>query len=91
MSDRINRIDIDFVSIPAGEFVMGTSKAQLETLAAGEAEGSSLDWLERETPQHRVTIREPFALGQYHVKQAQWRAVMEGNPGFYNGGDRPVD
>src|SRR5438874_1822880 len=52
-----------FMPIPAGTFMMGSP--------AGEA-GRSDD----EGPQTRVTISQPFWLGQTEVTHAQWRAIM---------------
>ncbi|MCW5850132.1 MAG: formylglycine-generating enzyme family protein [Anaerolineae bacterium] len=45
---------------------------------------------EDEHPQHRVTVA-PFLLGQYPVSQAQWQALMGGNPSRFKGPTRPVD
>jgi formylglycine-generating enzyme required for sulfatase activity len=45
---------------------------------------------DNEKPVHRVTIR-PFRLGRYEVTQAQWTAVMGGNPAQFKGDERPVD
>ncbi len=42
--------------------------------------------------QHRVTLTQDYWLGKYAVTQAQWEAVMGGNPSrFKNGGDYPVE
>jgi formylglycine-generating enzyme required for sulfatase activity len=36
-----------------------------------------------EQPVHRVTIAKPFAIGKTEVTQAQWQAVMGGNPSSF--------
>ncbi|NQT14666.1 MAG: formylglycine-generating enzyme family protein, partial [Planctomycetes bacterium] len=72
-------VTMAFVLIPAGEFMMGspptTSPKQLQKTYGGEVE-----WWQREFPQHRVKITKPFWLGKTEVTQAQWEAVMGGNP-----------
>jgi formylglycine-generating enzyme required for sulfatase activity len=44
-----------------------------------------------EQPVHQVTIGTPFYLGKYEVTQAQWVAVMGGNPSEFKGADQPVE
>jgi formylglycine-generating enzyme required for sulfatase activity len=70
-----NSIGMEFVLIPAGEFLMGTPKERLDAIAAGNIVYYR-NWIENETPQHRVSISQPFYLGKYPVTQAQWQAVM---------------
>ena len=43
--------------------------------------------------QHPVTIRKPFWMGKFEVTQAEWQAVMGGNPSSFHasGGDFPVE
>lgn len=62
-----NTVGMDFVLIPAGSFLMGSADADRE--ASGN-----------EKPQHRVSISNPFYLGQHEVTQAQWEAVMGSSP-----------
>ena len=71
-----NSIGMKLVLVPAGSFLMGSPEGQ----------GSS-----DEHPRHRVTITRPFYLGVYEVTQAQWRAVMGGNPSRFKGDDLPVE
>ena len=73
-----NAIDMVFVQIPAGSFLMGSPD---QVRDAGD----------NEKPQHRVTISQPFYLGKYEVTQAEWQAVMgsssysqKRNNDFYN-------
>jgi formylglycine-generating enzyme required for sulfatase activity len=40
---------------------------------------------------HEVTLTKPFWLGQTEVTQAQWEAVMGGNPSRVKGKDLPVE
>ena len=56
----------DMVPIPAGEFVMGSSKADIDSGAAAGNEG----------PQRRVTIRQPLAVGRFEVTRDQFEAFV---------------
>lgn len=44
-----------------------------------------------ELPQHQVTIKQPFYLGQFEVTQAQWQQVLGNNPANFVGPERPVE
>ena len=86
----VTRADIDFVSVPAGQFVMGTSEAaRLDLVDRG--------WWSRflsvETPSHLVVISQPFLIGRTEVTQAQWENVMgkAHDKVAFKGKDRPVD
>ena len=61
---------------PPGSFLMGSLE---------DEEGRRAD----ETP-HRVTLTKGFWMAKYPVTQTQWRRVMQENPPFWNGEDRPV-
>ncbi|MEW6235609.1 MAG: SUMF1/EgtB/PvdO family nonheme iron enzyme [Candidatus Omnitrophota bacterium] len=63
-------IDMTFVYIPAGEFMMGHGK-------------NERDITEMRTPPHKVTIYHEFYIGKYLVTQAQWRAIMGDNPSYF--------
>jgi len=54
-------LDMEFVLVPAGEFLMGSSATEENT---------------EESPQHVVRFDRPFYMGRYLVTQAQWNAVM---------------
>ena len=55
--------------MPAGEFLMGSESE--------EADGD-------ERPLTRVRISQGFFLGKYEVTQAEWEAVMGGNPSGFD-------
>ena len=72
-------IEIEMVSIPAGNFLMGSPADEI---------GRFSD----EGPQRQVTLN-AFKMGKYQVTQEQWRAVMRGNangislnPSYFHGG-----
>ncbi|MDE2892503.1 MAG: SUMF1/EgtB/PvdO family nonheme iron enzyme [Chloroflexota bacterium] len=54
----------ELVVVPAGTFMMGAPRSE---------EGRS----DNELPRHRVTIREPFAVGVYEVTFAEWDACVD--------------
>ena len=73
-----NSLGMEFVSVPAGSFVMGSPE---------DEEGRDSD--ER---QHGVRISRGFLMGKYEVTQGQWEAVLGENPSHHNCGARcPVD
>ncbi len=66
-------VSIIMVGIPAGTFQMGDSNANLVN------QGSS------STPVHSVTLAS-FSISQTLVTQAQYLAVMDTNPSYFNSG-----
>ena len=73
-----NAIGMEFVKIPAGEFMMGCSTGDNSCKPA-------------EKPEHRVRITKPFEMGKYEVTQAQWKAVMNANESVFVGDNNPVE
>ena len=76
----INSIGMEFIEIPAGEFLMGCSKGDTECN-------------DDEKPQHKVKITKSFYMGKFEVTQGQWKKVMGNNPShFANCGEEcPVE
>jgi formylglycine-generating enzyme required for sulfatase activity/tRNA A-37 threonylcarbamoyl transferase component Bud32 len=70
-------VTVDMVEIPAGQFVMGSSRS--ETDRSGN-----------EGPQRTVTVPR-FFMGRFQVTQAQYEAVMGENPSRFEGANRPVE
>jgi len=52
--------------------------------------GSTIGDLD-EQPVHKVTVTKAFHIGVHEVTQAQWRAVMGGDPSHFKGDARPVE
>jgi len=73
-----NSSQIDFVKIPAGEFMMGCSSVDS---SCGDDE----------KPRHRVQITKSFEMGKYEITQAQWMSIMQTNPSVNKGDNRPVE
>ncbi|MCB1189953.1 MAG: SUMF1/EgtB/PvdO family nonheme iron enzyme [Leptospiraceae bacterium] len=71
-------LGMEFVLIPAGEFMMGAS--------SGDTDAS-----DNEKPQHKVFITKPFYMGKYPVTQKQWKTVTWYNPSYFKGDDLPVE
>lgn len=66
-----NALEMQFVLVPAGEFVLGIPD-----------EGNSHE-LRAECPAHLVRISHPFYLGIHEVTQAQFDTVMRLNPSWH--------
>ncbi len=77
-------LNLEMVFVPGGEFQMGASEEEQKEFKDGRAN------LKDEAPQHRVAVS-AFYIGKYEVTQAQWNAVMGGNPSAVKGNDLPVD
>jgi len=71
-----NSIGMDFVSIPPGTFILGSDSRAADP---------------DERPLHTVTITRSFEMATTEVTQAQWKAVMGGNPSKFQGEDLPVE
>ncbi|MBV6501566.1 MAG: hypothetical protein CJBNEKGG_04081 [Prosthecobacter sp.] len=66
-----------FCYVPAGSFDMGSPAHE--------------DGRDSHENQVRVTVSQPFWLARTEVTQAQWKAVMGGNPSSFKGGNLPVE
>lgn len=66
-----------FVLIPPGEFTMGSTAAEIE--AALAEVGNDSDWreyIQSESPRHKVILTKPFYLGVHEVTQAEYEQVL---------------
>ena len=80
-----NTIGMKFILIPPGEFMMGSTPAEIDE--AVQVLGES-EWEDRffprcaksEGPQHKVSLTKPIYLGVYEVTQAEFVTVMGMNP-----------
>ncbi len=65
---------------------MGSTQAEVEAEVVVEALGPYEEAL---TPQHRVTIKQPFAVAKFAVTFAEWEAcVADDGCGNYNPSDK---
>lgn len=67
-------IEIEFVCIPSGKFVMGIPPSEPENPADLDISGRHQHWVE---------ITKEFYLGRYQVTQEQYEVVMGKNPSFF--------
>ena len=92
---RTNAAGMEFVQLPAGNFMMGSSESNVgESYALGRKDYGETErsWFDNEKPQHRVTFTDGFWIGKTEVTQAQWTAVMNENPSNHQGcADCPVE
>jgi len=89
--DIASGVKMQFVKIPAGQFMMGSGKSPQDVVTAMGLPEAFVNYLKDEHPQHRVEITKPFYLGKYEVTQRQWKAVMGANPSFRKGDGNPVE
>ncbi len=76
-----NSIDMKFVLIPPGEFLMGGTPAETEAALAAAGDNELLtEWIRSESPRHKVILTKPFYLGVHEVTQAQYQKIMGQNP-----------
>ncbi len=73
-----NALDMKFVLVPAGTFLMGSPPGERDRAAD-------------EGPQHEVTITRPFYLGVHPVTQDQYQRLMGTNPSHFCRGGRGKD
>lgn len=80
------------VFVEGGTFTMGQTTVQTEQVDTRVASDDDDDDSPRtdELPAHEVTVSD-FYIGKYEVTQAQWRAVMGGNPSYFEGDNLPVE
>ncbi len=66
----------EMVVVPAGRFMMGSTQADVDALVKefGKDNEKYFKW---ETPQHRVTIAQPFAVGQFSVTRGQFAKFVK--------------
>jgi formylglycine-generating enzyme required for sulfatase activity len=77
VEDLGNSIVLEMVSIPGGNFQMGSPTTE---------KGHEND----ESPQHQVNVP-AFFMGRYAVTQAQYEKMMGKNPSEFKGVKRPVE
>jgi formylglycine-generating enzyme required for sulfatase activity len=85
-ADRVVQLpdgaELAFLRVRAGSYERGSPAEEV---------GRAAD----EGPRHRVTLSRDFYLGQTEVTQAQWQAIMRGNPSVFQDGpdaaQRPVE
>jgi formylglycine-generating enzyme required for sulfatase activity len=72
-----NAIGMVFITVPAGQFVMGSPREYAEAMAKKVTYNWYRESAPSETPPRRVTISRAFALGQTEVTLAQFRKFVD--------------
>jgi formylglycine-generating enzyme required for sulfatase activity len=67
-------VKMEFVLIPPGKFVMGSSASDAIQAMRSDSKMEAKQ-LEREQPAHQVTISQPFYLGRFEVTRAEFAAL----------------
>jgi len=73
-----NNLDFEMIEVQGGTITIGCTPEQ------------GGDCREAEKPAHLVKVSD-FFIGKYEVTQAQWKAVMGGNPSYFKGDNLPVE
>ena len=77
-------IDIEFVRVPAGAFIMGTNEGRLDETKMSWYENGVASMVQAheryypDRPAHRVTFESGFLIGKYEITNEQWVTVMQG-------------
>lgn len=71
-------IGLNFVTIPAGHFIMGTTNLNS---AIADLPNPEAAMIKDETPAHTVNFIKPFKMSQTEVTQKIWFAIMKTKPG----------
>jgi formylglycine-generating enzyme required for sulfatase activity len=79
-STSTNDVGMEFVSVPAGQFLMGCSEGAKPTECSAD-----------ERPRHTVQITKGFEIAKTVVTQQQWHAVMGSDPSRFKGDTLPVE
>jgi len=74
-------IDFEFIAIPAGEFIMGTTDLKL---AIADLPSPDAAVINDESPAHKVIFKKPFRLSRTEVTQKLWLQVMGTKPGPFS-------
>ncbi len=67
----------EMVVAPAGSYLRGSTDADVAALVKEHGKATE-QYSKRETPQRRVTIAKPFAVGRFSVTFAEWEACVAG-------------
>jgi len=72
----VNSLDMKFVKIPAGSFLMGSGITATEV---DSQYGGWANWYKGERPQHRVTITKPFYIQTTEVTKGPYKNFLGEN------------
>ena len=76
-------VSMAFLVVPPGEFMMGSTREQIEEVKTWMPDNKGKQWLTlrsrslySETPQHRVLLSKPWLLGETEVTVSQFREYV---------------
>ena len=78
-----NSLGMKFRLIPPGEFLMGSTPAEIEAALNTEIDKTLHSVIKREGPQHKVILTKPNYLGIHEVTQAEYEKMMGVNPAWF--------
>ena len=78
-----NSLGMKFRLIPPGEFLMGSTKEEIETHLREVGDKYWNELIRSAAPQHKVSLTEPIYLGINEVTQAAFETVMGRNPSHF--------
>lgn len=79
-----NAIGMKFRLIPPGEFLMGSTPAQIEAALKVVVYNEWRENITSETPQHKVVLTKPVYFGVTEVTQTQYEQIMGFNPALFS-------
>jgi formylglycine-generating enzyme required for sulfatase activity len=80
-----NNCGMKFVLIPPGEFLRGSTQAEIEeALNSVPDHARWREYVRSESPPHRVIVTQPVYLGVHEVTQALYQMVMGQNPSSFS-------
>lgn len=83
VSEFMNSIGMTLKLIPAGDFLMGTSEADVQGYSKTDS-SLTAEYFQGEQPQHRVQITKSFYMAAHETTQAQYERVMGTNPSNFS-------
>jgi formylglycine-generating enzyme required for sulfatase activity/serine/threonine protein kinase len=80
-----NSVGMKFVFIPPGEFLMGSTPAEIDTALKEFLPDNQFwnTWVKSEGPRHKVVLTQPFYLGTHEVTQKQYESIIGTNPSWF--------
>lgn len=76
---RRNSLGIEFVYIPSGNFMMGSTETEVNEAffwCKKYLESCVRETFSVEMPRHKVTIKDGFWMGKFEVTHEQWQSLM---------------
>lgn len=83
--DHTNTIGMKFRLVPPGEFMMGSTTAEIEeAIVDAGGDDNRKKFIRSEGPLHKVVLTQPIYVGIHEVTQAQYETVMKAKPSNFS-------